>query len=100
MTETTNETPATWERDEDGVLREHRRETVASVECDRCGSELDLRAETGGWVKDDEGRWAHESFGPGTGVCCGLLYADWFDGCHVFDLTAEPEPTEEDDHAR
>jgi hypothetical protein len=95
MAETTK-----WEPDEEGVIREHRREAVASVECERCGSELDLMAETEGWVMDDEGRWAHESFGPGQGVCCGLLYADWFDGGHVYDLTAEPEPAEEDEHGR
>jgi hypothetical protein len=77
---------AKWERDDEGVLRERRHEAVATVVCERCGADLDLVAETEGWVRDDEGRWAHESFGPGTGECCGLLYADWFDGCHVYDL--------------
>ena len=75
-----------WEKDEDGVMREARCEVVGSVECDRCGSTVELVADTEGWVRDDEGRWAHESFGPGQGVCCGLLYADWFDGTFVFDL--------------
>ena len=78
-----------WVPHDDGDLREERHEVVATVECSRCGSTVELEAETEGWTKGDDGLWHHESFGPGQGVCCGLLYADWFDGTHVFDMEAD-----------
>lgn len=86
-----------WKPDDEGVLREHRYEVVATVDCSRCGSTVELEADTEGWVMDDEGRWTHESFGPGQGTCCGLLYADWFDGTHVFVLGNPVEPESEAD---
>lgn len=59
---------------------EHRAEVQASVECTVCGNDVELEADTDCWVEGWKGRWEHDGFGPAMGECCGLLYADWWEG--------------------
>lgn len=76
-----------WRHEQDGEW-EYRFEVVAVVECDRCGKDVDLEAETDGWTEEEEGsgRFVHDSYGPALGVCCGLLYADWWEGTFAYVL--------------
>jgi hypothetical protein len=89
-----SEKPLTWgdpprhewcEEGED--LIEYRWEVLAVVECPECGNDVDLEAETDEWTQGEDGRWYHEGYGPPTGVCCGLLLVDNFDGPEAYYLT-------------
>lgn len=63
---------------------ERRKILVAIVECEHCGGDVDLWADTDGWVMDDpRGQvWTHTSYGPAMGACaCSEdLYASDMDG--------------------
>jgi hypothetical protein len=66
---------------------------VGVAECDRCGADVELWADAEEWQQQDDGSWKVTGFGPGQGVCCDLLYADWWEGTFVFDLrTEQPHP--------
>lgn len=77
-----------WERDHgfDADGRQRKERCVAIAECPVCGKEVELVAETECWTEDEQGRWAHEEYGPGQGVCCDRLIADWWEGTFVFHL--------------
>lgn len=85
--------PVVWRKNpSDGRQEEHRTEVQAEVECTVCGAVVELVAETDGHYLDDDGRWRHDSYGPATAVCCGRLYADWWEGTFAYDLAALGEP--------
>jgi hypothetical protein len=66
---------------------ERREELVALLDCSRCGKVVELWDSTTEWVKDSKGRCRHNQYsGCGTGICCGLLFVDDWNGCRVFDL--------------
>jgi hypothetical protein len=75
-----------WVRDEHGSEWEERTEVQGEVECQRCGEVLELVAETESHCEGGDGRWHHDQYGPAQAVCCGLLYADWWEGCFVYRL--------------
>lgn len=86
-----------WVTTPNGETREQRTEVQAELGCTRCGSVVELEAETDCWTLDEkDGRWHHESYGPAHGVCCGLLYAYWWDGPHVYDLESAGDPDEQE----
>lgn len=70
--------------DADG--HERREQCQAIVECDTCGKDVELVADTESWVQAPDGRWSHESYGPAQGVCCQNLYVESFEGCFRYDL--------------
>lgn len=72
--------------DKDGY--ERREQLDAVVDCDTCGKEVDLWAETEVWVKR-EGKSHHSGYGPAQGVCCQNLYIASFEGCFRYQLTHE-----------
>lgn len=59
---------------------------VATVECVRCGAEVQLRATPCEWTEQEDGSAQVTDVGPGMGDCCGLLYVDAFgEGVDVYD---------------
>lgn len=68
---------------------EHRTEVVGIVECVVCGNDVEIESETMAWEEGEDGRWHHlDDGGLATGQCCGKLYADWWEGTHVYDMEA------------
>ena len=66
---------------------EHRERLSAITDCPRCGKRVELWEETNEWHKDANGNWVHSQYsGCATGECCGLLFADDWDGCRAFYL--------------
>ena len=78
--------------DADGY--ERREACLAVAECPTCGRDVELIAETEQWVEDDDGRWLHDGYVPATGECCEVLIADWWEGCFVFALNQNKEPSQ------
>lgn len=76
----------------DETNHERRERLDAIVECPRCGEELGLIADTEAWTKGRDGRWEHSEYGPAMGVCCGLLFADSWDGCRTYELGGKMTP--------
>lgn len=70
----------------DSTNHERRERCEAIVECDTCGKDVELIADTESWTQANDGRWLHESFGPSQGVCCHNLYVQSFEGCFRYDL--------------
>lgn len=71
---------------ENGEVWEHRTVIMGAAICNVCEGDVELEAETDGWVQDSRGRWRHDMYGPATGICCGLLYAHWWEGLKAFVL--------------
>lgn len=70
-----------WEKVRVDVSGRECREALAgTVECLKCGKDVELVAETEEWVRADDGTWRHSRYGGAMGVCCGLLYAEQPDG--------------------
>lgn len=69
---------------------------VATVECVRCGADVELRATPCEWQEQDDGTLRVTDVGPGFGECCGLLYVDGFDGVDVYDESALEGPPADD----
>jgi hypothetical protein len=80
--------PWNWEKDNgfDNEGYQRKEACLAIADCPVCGKEVELTAETDAWTEDDSGRWIHESYGPATGVCCGKLIVDYWEGCFVYSL--------------
>ena len=72
------------EVNEQGVC-ERRTCLMSTTVCPECGGTVDLWADTDGWVEMHPGHWAHDSYGPAMGACCGGFAADWFEGCFWYD---------------
>ena len=76
--------------DESGHPRQAELQGIA--ECICCGQPVELWAETDQWTEDDSGKMVHDGYGPAIGHCCGMMYADGFEGCQVFDLKQRRRP--------
>ena len=62
---------------------------VGETICTVCRKVVVIEAIPDAWEKDDSGEWRAVGYWPGTGVCCGQLYAeadDDSDFAQVYDL--------------
>lgn len=66
---------------------ERRERLEAICECNKCGADVELWADTEEWTRMKDGRWRHAFYGGAMGMCCDTLYADCLsDGYRAFDL--------------
>jgi hypothetical protein len=81
--------PWDWERDHgfDTEGYQRKQACLAIAACPVCGKEVELAADTESWTEGEDGRWAHDGYGPAMGVCCDRLLADWWEGTFAFDLS-------------
>jgi hypothetical protein len=76
--------------------REVKTRLEASAGCPTCGSDVELWSETEAWTQTESGEWKHSEFGAATGICCGNLIVDSFDGCSVYRLSDKERSDDED----
>lgn len=56
-----------------------------TINCHKCGKEVELTYETEEW--EQHGRtWKHSSYGPGVGYCenCHIIFCDSWDGLTAY----------------
>jgi len=60
-----------------------------TVECPKCGQEIELLQDTECWAETEPGSgvFEHDGYGPLHGVCCDTLIVDYWEGCFCYDLS-------------
>ena len=72
--------------EKDCELHYERKKETETIECHKCGAEIEIIYETEEWEQDEEsGDWKHSGFGPGVGYCehCKIIFCDSFDGLYA-----------------